>query len=71
MRTALAGCSTSASSLCSESFEAFSLDADYHLNKDFDAYLGPMYSSVHDGAANGYAFYPTNINPTVSIRYKF
>jgi len=66
-----AGCSTSASSLCSGSFEAFSFDADYYFNKHFDAYLGAMYSGVHDGVANGYAFYTTNINPTVGVRYKF
>jgi len=40
------GCSTSAHSSCSGRFEAFSLDADYHFNKHFDAYLGAMYSGV-------------------------
>ncbi|MGO9934170.1 MAG: porin [Steroidobacteraceae bacterium] len=67
----LAGCSTSASSFCSGSFEAFSFDADYYFNKHFDAYLGAMYSGVHDGVANGYNFYTTNINPTIGVRYKF
>jgi predicted porin len=66
-----AGCSTSASSLCSGSFAAFSFAADYYFNKHFDAYLGAMYSGVRDGVANGYAFYTTNINPTVGVRYKF
>jgi predicted porin len=66
----LAGCSTSAHSVCSGSFEAFSFDADYHLNKHFDAYLGAMYSGVHDGVASGY-FHSTNINPTIGVRYKF
>ena len=65
-----AGCSTSKYSGCSGSLEAFSFDADYRFNVHFDAYLGAMYSGVHDGAANGY-FYTTNINPTVGIRYKF
>jgi predicted porin len=65
-----AGCSTSAHSVCSGSFAAYSLDADYHFNKHFDAYLGAMYSGVHDGAASGY-LYSTNINPTVGVRYKF
>jgi predicted porin len=36
------GCSTSAHSTCSGSFEAFSIDADYHFNKHFDTYLGAM-----------------------------
>jgi predicted porin len=65
-----AACSTSAHSVCSGSLEAFSFDADYRFNKHFDAYLGAMYSGVHDGAASGY-FYTTNINPTVGVRYKF
>jgi predicted porin len=65
-----AGCSTSTSSVCSGSFEAFSFDADYRFNLHFDAYLGAMYSGVHDGVASGY-IYTTNINPTVGVRYKF
>jgi predicted porin len=65
-----AGCSTSAHSTCSGRFEAFSFDADYRFNKHFDAYLGAMYSGVHDGAASGY-LYSTNINPTIGVRYKF
>jgi predicted porin len=65
-----AGCSTSAHSTCSGSFEAFSFDADYHFTKRFDAYAGAMYSGVHDGAASGYIF-STNINPTIGVRYKF
>jgi predicted porin len=67
---AQADCSTSAHSTCSGSLEAFSFDADYRFNPHFDAYLGAMYSGVHDGAASGY-FYTTNINPTVGVRYKF
>jgi predicted porin len=65
-----AGCTTTASSTCSGSFEAFSWDADYFFNKHFDAYLGAMYSGVHDGVASGY-LHTTNINPTVGVRYKF
>lgn len=66
-----AGCTTSAFSVCSGSSEAFSLSADYRFNLHFDAYLGAMYSGVHDGVASGYTFYTTNINPTVGVRYKF
>jgi len=65
-----AGCTTSAHSTCSGRFEAFSFDADYRFTKHFDAYLGAMYSGVHDGAASGY-LYNTNINPTIGVRYKF
>jgi predicted porin len=68
---ALAGCATNASSLCSGSLEAFSLDADYRFNVHFDAYIGAMYSGVHDGLAYGYPYYTTNINPTIGVRYKF
>jgi predicted porin len=65
-----AGCTTAANSTCSGSFEAFSFDADYKFNLHFDAYLGAMYSGVHDGVASGY-LNTTNINPTVGVRYKF
>ena len=58
-----AGCSTSAHSACSGSLEAFSFDADYRFNKHFDAYLGAMYSGVHDGVASGYLTRPTSIRP--------
>jgi predicted porin len=66
----LAGCTTSAHSVCSGNTEAFSFDTDYRFNVHFDAYLGAMYSGVHDGVASGY-FHSTNINPTVGVRYKF
>ena len=66
-----AGCTTDAHSVCSGSIEAFSFDADYRFNVHFDAYLGAMYSAVHDGLANGYPFNTTNINPTIGVRYKF
>jgi hypothetical protein len=45
-------------------------DADYRFNTHVDAYLGAMYSDVHNGLASGY-FFTTNINPTVGVRYKF
>src|SRR5580704_954733 len=67
---AQAGCTTSAHGTCSGSLEAFSFDADYRFNKHFDAYLGAMYSGVHDGVASGYLS-TTNINPTIGVRYKF
>jgi predicted porin len=65
-----AGCATDAHSVCSGSLETFSCDADYRFNVHFDAYVGAMYSGVHDGMANGY-LYTTNINPTIGVRYKF
>ena len=65
-----AGCSTNAHSVCSGDTEAFSFAADYRFNVHFDAYVGAMYSAVHDGMAAGY-LYTTNINPTIGVRYKF
>jgi predicted porin len=65
-----AGCTTIAYSTCSGSLEAFSFDADYRFNVHFDAYVGAMYSGVHDGMASGYLS-TTNINPTIGVRYKF
>src|SRR6266849_4319759 len=65
-----AGCTTAVNSTCSGSFEAFSFDADYRFNLHFDAYLGAMYSDVHDGVASGY-LNTTNINPTVGVRFRF
>src|SRR5258708_1150216 len=65
-----AGCATIAHSTCSGSFEAFSFDADYRFNRHFDAYLGAMYSAVHDGVASAY-IETNNINPTIGVRYKF
>jgi predicted porin len=65
-----AGCSTIAHGVCSGSLEAISVAADYRFNVHFDAYVGAMYSAVHDGMANGY-LYTTNINPTIGVRYKF
>jgi predicted porin len=69
-RGSQAGCSSDAHSLCSGSLAAFSVDADYRFGVHLDAYLGVMYSSVHDGLASGY-LYTTNLNPTVGVRYKF
>jgi predicted porin len=67
---AQAGCTTAAHSVCSGRLAAYSIDADYRFNVHFDAYMGAMYSGVHDGMASGYV-YTTNINPTVGVRYKF
>jgi predicted porin len=66
-----AGCSTAAASVCSGSFHAYSLDADYRLTKRFDAYAGLMYSAVSDGVASGYLFDTTNLNPTIGVRFTF
>jgi predicted porin len=66
-----AGCSTNVASTCSGNLVAYSFAADYALTKRFDVYFGAMYSAVHDGFANGYAFKTNNINPTLGVRFKF
>ena len=66
-----AGCATDAHSVCSGTFVAYSVDADYRITKRFDAYAGIMYSSVSDGLANGYLYFTTNVNPTIGVRYSF
>ena len=66
-----AGCSTAAYAVCSGTFQAYSLDADYRFTKRFDAYAGLMYSSVSNGLANGYLYDTTNINPTIGVRYSY
>jgi len=66
-----AGCDSTLAGSCAGNLEALSFDADYTLNKHFDAYIGAMYSAVHNGLANGYAFQTNNLNPTVGVRFKF
>jgi predicted porin len=66
-----AGCSTNAHAVCSGSFRAYSLDADYRFTRRLDAYAGIMYSGVSDGVANGYLYYTTNVNPTIGLRFSF
>jgi predicted porin len=66
-----AGCATNAESVCSGTFLAYSLDADYRISKRFDVYAGLMYSDVSGGLANGYLYYTNNINPTIGVRFTF
>jgi predicted porin len=68
---ATAGCTTTAAGTCSGTLVAYTFDADYTFNRHFDAYVGAMYSAVHDGFANGYEFQTNNINPTIGVRFKF
>ena len=67
---AQSSCTTAAHSVCSGSFEAYSIDVDCRFSRHFDAYIGAMYSGVHDGVASGYLA-TTDVNPTVGARYKF
>ena len=68
---AAAGCSTSKAGNCSGTEDDLSFDADYRLTKRFDAYIGAMYTGVHDGLANGYIYHTTDITSTMGVRFKF
>jgi len=66
-----AGCSTNIASTCSGTLDDVSVDGIWHMSKRFDSYAGVMYTGVHDGMANGYAFHTTDITSTVGVRFKF
>jgi len=66
-----AGCSTNKAGTCSGTEDVISFDADYRLSKRFDAFVGAMYSGVHDGLANGYLFHTTDLTTTMGVRFKF
>jgi predicted porin len=65
-----AGCSSTVSSACSGTENAFSVLADYRLSRRFDAYLGTVWSGVQDGLASEYLNTST-LTSTVGIRFKF
>lgn len=67
---ALAGCSTSVNGSCSGNLDVVSVSLDYKLSKRFDTYIGAMWSSVSNGLANGY-LNPSNIDPTIGLRFSF
>jgi len=64
------GCNDASLSTCGGTEDAFSLVADYRLNKHFDVYAGAMYSKVGGGIANGF-FHTASIDPTVGARLRF
>jgi predicted porin len=66
-----AGCTTNKAATCSGTEDVISFDADYRLTKRFDAFVGAMYSGVHDGLANGFIFHTTDLTTTVGVRFKF
>jgi len=64
------GCSDASLATCAGTEDAFSLVADYRINKHFDVYTGAMYSKVGGGIANGF-FHTASIDPTVGARLRF
>jgi predicted porin len=66
-----AGCSSTASALCSGSENFVSVDTIYHATKRFDLYAGAMWNQVQGGLAAGFAFATATIDPTIGFRYNF
>ena len=64
------GCSTSVSSGCSGTLQAFSAAAVYSLNKHFDFYTGIMASNVTNGFSSGY-LHTNEVDPTAGVRIRF
>jgi len=64
------GCSSSAHSQCSGTFDAVSGVIDWRFAAKWDAYIGCMFSQVNGGLANGF-LQRNNIDPTVGLRFRF
>jgi predicted porin len=64
------GCSSSAHSQCSGTFDAVSGLVDWRFAAKWDAYLGCMFSQVNGGLANSY-LQRNNFDPTVGVRFRF
>jgi predicted porin len=64
------GCSSSAHSQCSGTFDAVSGVIDWRFAAKWDAYIGCMFSQNNGGLANGY-LQRNNIDPTVGLRFRF
>ena len=64
------GCSSSAHSQCSGTFDAVSAVIDWKFAAKWDTYIGCMFSQVNGGLANGY-LQRNNIDPTAGLRFRF
>jgi predicted porin len=64
------GCSSSAHSQCSGTFDAVSAVIDWKFAAKWDTYIGFMFSQVNGGLANGYLQRNT-IDPTAGLRFRF
>ncbi len=65
-------------SSCAGTLDEVSLYADHHFTKRFDGYVGVAYSVVTGGLAIAIPhgpgvpyFYPTNVAPTIGVRFAF
>ena len=64
------GCSSSAHSQCSGTFDAVSAVVDWRFAAKWDTYIGFMFSQVNGGLANGF-LQRNNIDPTAGLRFRF
>ena len=64
------GCSSSAHSQCSGTFDAGSAVIDWRFAPKWDTYIGVMFSQVNGGLANGY-LQRNNVDPTAGLRFRF
>lgn len=64
------GCSSSAHSQCSGTFDAVSGVVDWRFAPKWDTYIGVMFSQVNGGLANGY-LQRNNVDPTAGLRFRF
>jgi hypothetical protein len=64
------GCSSSAHSQCSGTFDAVSAVIDWRFAAKWDTYIGVMFSQVNGGLANGY-LQRNNVDPTAGLRFRF
>jgi hypothetical protein len=63
-------CNNTSASTCSGTLDAISLNVDWQFTKKADMYAGFMYSTVHNGLANGYQV-NNNFAPTAGVRFRF
>jgi hypothetical protein len=64
------GCSSSAHSQCSGTYDAVSGVIDWKFAAKWDTYIGFMFNQVNGGLANGF-IQRNNIDPTAGLRLRF
>ena len=63
-------CGNANAPTCSGRLDAYSIVADYRLDKRFDTYAGVMYSKVAGGQASGF-LNDSNVSPMIGLRFRF
>jgi predicted porin len=65
-----AGCADRRSSACRGTETALTVATVLQLSPDFDAYMGAMYTTLHDGLASGY-LHTATLASTLGLRFRF